>query len=141
VRYRTSEKDLQFRADVESCNFPIEQFNHSAHLRLAYTYLAEAEVEQSYKMMKGTLLRYLNHNGVDSTKFHETITKAWIMAIDHFLNESNDPDSSDTFIHTNPVLLDPEIMLTHYSEKVLFSGEARTSFVAPDRYPIPARHH
>ena len=34
-------------------------------------------------------------------------------------------------------LLDPKIMLTHYSAERLFSPEARAEFVEPDIDPIP----
>lgn len=48
-----------------------------------------------------------------------------------------DADSFDGFIRGGAALLDPKIMLTHYSARVLFSDEARAGFVAPDLDPIP----
>jgi len=37
----------------------------------------------------------------------------------------------------NTRLLDKHLLLTHYSEKHLFSNRARTVLVAPDIDPIP----
>lgn len=43
------------------------------------------------------------------------------------------------FVAANPRLLDSRIMLEHYSAEVLFSPEARQSFVQPDVRAIPER--
>ena len=45
--------------------------------------------------------------------------------------------SAAVFMEANPRLLDPKIMLTHYSAEVLFSPTARQSFVRPDIQSIP----
>lgn len=45
--------------------------------------------------------------------------------------------SADELIALHPQLLDPKIMLGHYSAEVLFSPTARARFVAPDVEPIP----
>ena len=57
----------------------------------------------------------------------------------HFMESTSDAESADLFIEQNPEMLDPEIMMTHYSSKVLFSDEARSKFIEPDLGPIP-RH-
>lgn len=52
--------------------------------------------------------------------------------------ESTEPCAGySEFIDRNPLLLDTEIMLSHYSAEVLFSDEARAAFVTPDVSPIP----
>ncbi len=140
MKHAISEEDVKFRNDVESCAFPIEAFDHRAHLRLAYTYLADRSVEQSYTAMKSSLQRYLVHNGIDPSKYHETITRAWILAVDYFLSKTGRSASSDDFIDLNPVMLDSNIMLTHYSKGLLFSEEAKLSFVEPDLDPIPNKN-
>jgi hypothetical protein len=78
-----------------------------------------------------------NRHGVDVSKYHETVTRAWIMAVRHFMEISPDSDSSETFIENNPKMLDSRIMMTHYSAEVLFSDEARAKFVEPNLSPIP----
>lgn len=87
--------------------------------------------------MKSALLAFLKHHGVDPSKYHETMTRAWIMAVRHFMERTPDADSADAFIDANPRLLDPKIMLTHYSAELLFSDEARDAFAVPDIDPIP----
>lgn len=139
MKFETSKADIEFRNQIESCELPASDFNHRAHLRLAYIYLAEVHPDQSSELMRETLNRFLIHNGVDPSKYHETITKAWILAVHHFMNKSGNSNSADDFIDKNPEMLDKNIMMTHYSAEVLFSDQARAEFVQPDLDPIP-RH-
>ena len=86
--------------------------------------------------MREVLIKFIEHNGVPRSKFHETITRAWVLAVHHFMNKSTSISSHD-FIAKNQELLDSQIMLTHYSACILFSSDARSSFVEPDLDPIP----
>lgn len=65
------------------------------------------------------------------------LTRAWILAVWHFMSKTQDLQSSADLIARNPMLLDSRIMLTHYSAALLFSAEARQAFVEPDLDPIP----
>lgn len=139
MNFKTTEADIEFKNHMESCTYPALDFSHRAHLRLAYIYLSENDADKSSELMRVTLNRFLIHNGVDPAKFHETLTRAWILAVHHFMNRTRDSKSADEFISMNPEMLDTKIMMTHYSAEVLFSDEARTEFVQPDLDPIP-RH-
>lgn len=68
---------------------------------------------------------------------HVTITRAWVMAVDHFMKRSDPCTSCAELVRRNPQLLDRTIMLTHYSAELLFSSSARHAFVAPDIQSIP----
>lgn len=114
-------------------------FDHRAHIRLAYVYLVENDAETALALMRAGLLAFLQHHEVDVSKYHETITRAWILAVRHFMELSPACRSADTFIESNPTMLDTKIMTTHYSVESLFSEEARAQFVEPDLDPIP-RH-
>jgi hypothetical protein len=76
-------------------------------------------------------------NGVDPTRYHETLTRAWILAVHHFMNKTGGCQSAEELIAGNPEMLDSKIMLTHYSAEMLFSDEARKAFVQPNLDPIP----
>jgi hypothetical protein len=136
--HQVSEDDRLFRAAFEACTIAPASFNHAAHVRLAYIYLVESGVEGAVQRMREALLAFIRHNGVPPAKFHETITRAWVLAVRHFMSRSSSASAAD-FIARNPELLDTKIMLTHYSASVLFSDDARASFVEPDLDPIP-RH-
>jgi hypothetical protein len=137
MKHRLSPKDKEFRASFEACNYPPAEFNHRAHLRLAYVYLTEHDTETSARMMRDALKRFLEHNRIDVSKYHETLTRAWVMAVRHFMERTAASESADSFIEQNPAMLDSKIMMTHYSAGLIFSDEARARFLEPDRDPIP----
>ena len=130
MRHTTSPDDERFIADLESGTLPPDQFDHRAHVRAAYIYLTRSSPEQAAANMRDTLKHFLERN--DPAKYHETITKAWILAVRHFMERTPAAmTSSDAFIDANPELIDTKIMMTNKS--------ARTDFVEPDIGPIP-RH-
>jgi len=132
-----SDDDRDFRRAFEEFDVAPVDFDHRAHVRLAYVYLCEHSVEQSTELMKASLLGFLDHCGIDRSKYHETLTRAWVMAIRHFMERSPAAGSATDFIERNPRLLDPEIMLSHYSAEVLFSAGARAGFIDSDLDAIP----
>lgn len=137
MAYQLSDSDLRFREDFESGTFPPADFNHRAHLRLAYAYLVGRDTTSAITAMRSALTGYLRHHGIDPSKYHETMTTAWILAVRHFMANTPSADSADEFIDANPQLLDSKVMLTHYSAELLFSAEARARFVGPDLERIP----
>ena len=139
VRHTVSADDRHCQTEFETCRLPPGRFNHRAHLRLAYIYLVEHPDEVALALFRNGLLKFLSFHGVAGSKYHETLTDAWILAMRHFMERSSPASSFDDFIAQNPILLDSGIMMTHYSSERLFSAEARQHFVEPDLSPIP-RH-
>ena len=137
MKHRASPEDDRFRNDLEALQIEPERFDHAAHVRLAHVYLCEDSVDGAVGRMKGALLAFLAHLGASESKYHETITRAWVMAVDHFMNQSDGCASCADLVRMNPQLLDSKIMLTHYSADVLFSPAARRAFVEPNIQPIP----
>lgn len=137
--HRTDADDDAFVVAFEQCRIPPGDFDHAAHVRLAYVYLCADEPDAASARMKSALLRFLLHVGADPKKFHETMTRAWILAVSHFMDTVGPTASYAQFIERAPALLDREIMLTHYSADILFSDAARNGFVEPDKQPIPPR--
>lgn len=137
MKHRISPGDRTFRAEFEACTYPPARFDHRAHIRLAYTCLCEQDTDSAYESVRRALQSFLRHHGVEISKYHDTITRAWVMAVRHFMEITPDAASADDFIEQNPRMLDAKLMLTHYSAEVLFSDEARKRFVEPDLDPIP----
>lgn len=133
-----SNNDLEFKQQVETCAFSASDFDHRAHVRLAYIYLCNNTAEESVILMRETLMGLLKSVGVDPVeKYHQTLTEAWILAVNHFMQKSQKANSADEFIDNNSALLDSNIMLKHYSAETLFSDNARFAFVEPDIQIIP----
>ena len=136
-----TDEDQLFKEQVESCEYSVSHFDHRAHLRLAYIYLLQSNnTAESVELMRAALTGLLRHVGIEpATKYHETLTEAWVLAVQYFLDKTQCSTSADDFIEQHPEILNSKIMLTHYSAEVLFSEEARQSFVEPNLQPIP-RH-
>jgi hypothetical protein len=137
MSHEISPSDRHFITALETAALTPAAFTHRAHVRAAYIYLAGADAEHASERMRATLLTFLEHHGIAPSKFHATMTKAWVLAVRHFMAQGPDAASADLFIEAHPVLLDSKIMLTHYSADLLFSPEARSEFVEPDHSPIP----
>lgn len=129
--------DRAFLRDFEACRISADAFDHRAHVRLVYLCLCEADVNAAHRRIRAGLRRFLVHAGAPADKYHETLTRAWILAVDHFMHQTPPCKSSAAFISSNPQLLDRRILLTHYSAEALFSDQARQSFLEPDRQSIP----
>lgn len=138
MHHAVSTDDRRFRRDFEACRVTPDRFGHAAHVRLAYVYLAEHDTETAIARMRRSLERFLAWHGVPAAKYHETLTRAWVLAVRHFMDRSPPAASAGAFIGANPALLDAGILLTHYSRGRLFSETARREFVEPDLMPIPA---
>ena len=137
MRHLLSTEDENFRKEFEACKFPPAEFNHRAHIRLAYVYLSGNDTELAYELMRIKLLLFLKCHSIELSKYHETITRAWILAVKHFIENTPGSESFAGFIEKNPRMLDAKIMMTHYSAEVLFSDEARAKFIEPNLDPIP----
>ena len=131
-----SPEDRDFRTAFESCALMPAQFNHEAHLRLAYVYLVENDVASAQEKMRGALLTFLRAHNIPPGKFHETLTRAWVLAVRHFMARSPSASFAEFLAKSEP-LRDSKVMLTHYSAEVLFSPTARASYVEPDLEAIP----
>lgn len=137
MEHRISASDGQFIDLLERGELSPDQFDHRAHVRAAYVYLVRADADTATVRMREALLGFLQRHRLPTSKYHATITAAWILAVRHFMEQSAPSASADEFIAGNPELLDSRIMLTHYSAELLFSPEARAEFVEPDESPIP----
>ena len=137
--HAASPADRAFLGAFESCAIAPSDFHHRDHVRLAYVCLCEGSPDAAHARLRAALLGFIRHNGVPETKYHETITQAWVLAVGYFMQKAAPEtfDSFDAFIAADPRLLDPAIMLTHYSKERLFSDEARAGFVEPDVQGIP----
>ncbi|MEZ5501006.1 MAG: hypothetical protein R3E77_16440 [Steroidobacteraceae bacterium] len=129
--------DHEFEQRVLLGEVRAADFDHRAHLRLAYIQIAQHGPEQAVAVFRRTLIRFLEHHGIDPVKYHETLTRAWLLAVGYFMRKAGSTSGSDDFLARCVALHEPKVMLSHYSRECLNSEAARQSFVAPDLDPIP----
>ncbi|HEY2961695.1 MAG TPA: hypothetical protein VGJ37_04730 [Pyrinomonadaceae bacterium] len=85
--YETAEEILRIVRGFEICATPATDFHHREHLTVAVWYLQTLSPEETVKTMRSALLRFLDHHGVDQTKYSEEVTVFWVDAIAAKLEE------------------------------------------------------
>jgi len=137
MKHKISNQDLEYLRLFERCEIKPETFNHLEHIRIAYILLTKLNVDEALTKLRDDLLSFLDFIEADKSKYHETMTYAWLLAVNHFMHTSHPAQSSDEFIDSNNLLLNKNIMYTHYSYALIESEEARKNFIQPDLEPIP----
>jgi hypothetical protein len=139
MKHTIAPDDFEYLQLFTNCGVAPAQFHHRDHLRLGYIFLIRQGADHAYEAIREALQTFLAHHDIDPAKYHVTLTRAWLLAVQHFMELSPPATSADEFIRNNPRLLDPSIMLTHYSKDLIRSDRARAAFVEPDIQQIP-RH-
>ena len=129
--------DRQFLDAFERCALSPEEFRHRDHVRLAYIYLSLTDADAALTTMRAGLHRFLAHVGAPPSKYHETVTGAWLLAVEHFMREAGPTKSFEDFAAASPRLFAVGAMETHYTRELLWSEAARQQFIPPDLQPIP----
>ena len=136
---RLAFEDHRFLQAFQRCELSAGEFHHREHLRVAYIYLTLHQPEVALDVMRRGLQRFLAHVGAPTSKYHETMTAAWLLAVHHFMQVIGTTSRFDEFAESADVLFDQQIMQTHYTAALMMSDFARGRFVEPDLQPIP-RH-
>ena len=132
-----SDLDKSFLSAFENSTLDVTAFHHREHLRIAYIELVLNDVDVAYRRIRAGLLRLLQRNGLDAAKYHDTLTFAWVQAVKHLMWLTESAKSSEEFLSKNQLLLDKNVMFTHYSRALIDAEQARKKFVPPDLVPIP----
>ena len=125
--------DEELIAAFESTGLPAEQFTHEAHVRVAWWYLRATSLPDALARFSTALRRFAAAKGA-ATKYHETITVAYMLIIAERLERARGLTWGE-FAAANPDLLvrSPSPLSRYYSDALLSSDRARTAFVPPDR--------
>jgi len=125
--------DDDFLAAFEDCRISMDQWNHEAHVRMAWLYLRRMPVEVALPIVRQGLQRYSASLGKTGA-YHETITVAFLELIGQEVAREPEADDFAGFSRRHPRFLDRSmsVLLEFYSRDRLFSHEARARFVEPD---------
>jgi hypothetical protein len=126
----------------ENGSFPLAQWNHAAHLRVAGAYLLEHPVDEALRRMREGVRRYNEATGGKNTEdsgYHETLTCFWIAVAAAFL--AGLPETM-TAAGKIQALVDEfgsrrDLFREYYSFDVVKSREARAGWVDPDQKALP----
>ncbi len=133
--------DEEFLAAFENCTLPFEQWNHRAHVRVAYLYASCLDVDSATQRMRSGVKAYNKANRVPEALdqgYHETITVAFMRLISEAAALGDHAGSFDEFAQLWPQLFDKRALLRFYSRHRIMSAEAKASYVEPDLMPLSA---
>ncbi len=132
-----AQTDEEFRQSFERCAIPNHAFRHRDHLRLAWIYLRESDLDTAVKRLTQSIRQYAHYHG-SSQKYHETLTQAWARIVALAIAESPHTRGFGELLAAQPHLLCKDLPLKHFSPDVLWSDPARRRWVEPDLRPFPA---
>ncbi|WP_422349344.1 hypothetical protein [Flagellimonas sp.] len=132
----TELSDNEFEIVFGNCEVPPSQFNHEAHLRLAWIHIKKYGLETAIGNVCAQLGTYVQHLGA-TDKYNVTLTVASVKMVSHFMGTSNSDNFPD-FMLEFPQLKNgfKELLGAHYSMDIFNSKEAKKKYVEPDLLPF-----
>jgi hypothetical protein len=115
----------------EALDFDPATFDHEAHVCVARELIVRYGEDEAFARYSRTLAALTQRLGVPE-KYHETITRFYILAIAERLRRLPGADWQ-AFKAANADLLDGTLLMASYSPERLASPEARRHFLLPDR--------
>ncbi len=129
--------DHDFRQQFELLSLPPEQFDHAGHMRIALLYLNQFGLELAEQKLCQGIAKYAASLGATG-KFNHTITVVLARLIWYRIQQRPQAGWQE-FLQDNPAMLDnaKPLLLTYYSEGVIFGEAAKQGFIAPDKQALP----
>ncbi|UJR22424.1 hypothetical protein I4U23_025484 [Adineta vaga] len=131
--------DIQFLDDFQTGVLPFEQWTHAAHIRMAYLVCKSS---RNFDEALAKIRQGIQHfNGIHASKltvgFHETMTQLWTTLVWNATQKCDSSVSdSNIFLVQNSNLLNSSLWKEYYSPGLMFSTDAKRSFISPDLKPI-----
>jgi hypothetical protein len=119
-------------AAFEKLDFDPDEFDHEAHVYVAWQYLQDFDLLEAIQRYRLTLKRLTAKLGIPG-KFHETITWFFMICIAECCATKDAADWAE-FRQANPQLFlrNPGIVSHYYSGERLNSELAQRTFLLPD---------
>lgn len=132
--------DSKFLAAFEDCTLPSEQWTHRAHVRVAYLYASQLDLDSALDQMRKRIKAY--NEATDTPEaidrgYHETITQAFMLLVFTANLQTGPHGSSDEFCEAHPELLTKLALRNFYSQERIMTMQAKAEFVEPDLRPLP----
>src|SRR5580698_1538850 len=132
--------DETFLQQFESAAWPLQDWHHQQHIKIAYLYLCRYPLDTAIaKMCSGVKKYNAAHKvpeGLDRG-YHETMTQAWMRLVYFTLCEYGPAENADTFYEANPQLSQKKTLRFFYTRETVMSPKAKAEFVPPDLIPFP----
>jgi hypothetical protein len=125
----------------EACSIPLADWNHRAHLTIAYLLLRQHPLEEATDRMRRGVQRFNLAKGIEQTPtggYHETLTVAWMRVLHTTIGAYGGASGPEEFFAQHPHLLSKVMLRLFYTRPRIMSSEARYGFVEPDLAPLPS---
>ncbi|CAF1236557.1 unnamed protein product [Didymodactylos carnosus] len=134
---RITDDDRLFFQQWKQTTLPFEKWTHKAHLLVSFIIVNEhlGDKNAIYKEMKEGIERFNSiHKEKLKVGFHETITRFWLNQMELSVEKHKEENNLDfeEFLNKEKHLLDTRLMFEYYSKELLFSEQAKKTFVSPD---------
>ncbi|HEU4602951.1 MAG TPA: hypothetical protein VFS24_13325 [Steroidobacteraceae bacterium] len=129
--------DDEFLDAFTTCTLLPQQFNHRAHVRVAWLMLRRYPVDQAIERTCEGIARLAAHFGA-ADKFNRTLSEALVRLMARACESTRDA-SFDEFLGANEWLLQDVrgALAEYYSPALLYSVDTKQQFLAPDLKPLP----
>jgi hypothetical protein len=124
-------KELAFISAFESGAMPDTDFDHLAHMRLAWIYIQNFSLDLAIQKLNTGIKNFDQLKG-DGTKYHKTVTICAALTIDKLIRDQQATDFNE-FIRLNSFLMnDFKATIQQYYDFDVFSDpEAKKNFISP----------
>jgi hypothetical protein len=132
--------DADFARAVEEGTLPPADWNHRAHVRLAFVYLQGRSFDDALGRMREELHRQVaRREVVDALEsgYHETMTVAWLRLVRSAMADHGPYDSFDALAREHPHLLERRLLRVFYSRARLTTWDAKRAFLDGDLAALP----
>jgi len=136
----TAEELDDLVARFQSRTLPKSEWTHEAHLAVGTWHVHRLGPDEALLRLRSGI-RLLNDShgtpNTDSSGYHETITRAYVMLLVAFIADRDGRPAADC---AQALLASPlvarDALLTYYSKDLLMSVQARLEWVEPDQCPL-----
>ena len=124
--------DQAFARAFERGEVAPADFDHRAHVRLAWVYVREGPtLDAATDRMRQAIQRFAAASNA-AHKYHETITILWMRLLADAAARVPGAGDLDALLAQCPELADKNLPLRYYTRERLFSDEARTRWIPPE---------
>ena len=129
---RVSERERELLWSFADLSYPIADFDHAEHIRLAWTLLAELPLFEAMLRFRHLLKAFAGHHGATGL-YNETITCFYLLLIRERMDRLGPDQDWEAFRASNSDLFArPKAFLERwYPGETAFSPEAKQSFRLP----------
>lgn len=132
MRYTSESEIADLVASFEDATIARDVWRHAEHLVVALHYASRHSLDEATQMMRRGLFNLLsngfNVNLAKEMPYHETLTVFWMKTVADYSRSKNGAslvDKANELVET----YDKDYPLVFYSRELLFSDEARATFV------------